>query len=29
VVSADAIPEVPENFAVNLSHSAGATISKP
>lgn len=29
VVSADAVPEVPENFAVNLSNAVGATIAKP
>lgn len=29
VVSGDAVPEVPENFAVNLSNATGATIAKP
>ena len=29
VVSADIVPEVPENFAVNLSNATGATIAKP
>ena len=29
VVSADTVPEVPENFAVNLSNATGATIAKP
>jgi hypothetical protein len=29
VVSADTIPEAPENFAVNLSNATNATIAKP
>lgn len=29
MVSADAVPEVPENFAVNLSNATNATIADP
>jgi hypothetical protein len=28
-VSADSVPEGPENFAVNLSNAVGATIADP